>query len=233
MKFSSFERAWSPLVFAGVVVSIIHCGGNGPGSSFSSEGDARVMSGIVGTWVGTSNEGRSYTMTLCEDTSSAPHDSELSCETLHTVKGGGRGATETVNEPGGCGGCDYDNSAYVTGSVEGDDLPTTTISGQLGLSGGDTDELAFPYQTQLNDLPSGSPYGTHLQMFGTMVSAGVIDQATLTYPAIAVASDGGDQDAESADAGAAYSVSDAGALARATATGLVFHRVGDAACPSP
>jgi hypothetical protein len=53
---------------------------------------------------------------------------------LHTVRGQGRGTTETVSEPGGCGGgCDYDNSAYVTGTIEGDDLAPTNISGQFEL----------------------------------------------------------------------------------------------------
>src|ERR1035441_2139572 len=101
MKSFSEKRVLSPSLFFLALGALIHCGGNDD-MSFTTQGDTAVMSGIVGTWTGTSSAGNTYTLTLCENTSSNLSTNET-CQTLHTVRGQGRGTTETVKQPGGCG----------------------------------------------------------------------------------------------------------------------------------
>jgi hypothetical protein len=240
MKSFLLKRALSPSLFFLAVGALIHCGGDdNNGTSFSTQGDTAVMAGIVGTWMGTSNAGTTYTLTLCEDKSSTLI-TEDSCQTLHTVRGQGRGATETVSKPDqGCGGCDYDNSAYVTGTIDGDDL-ASDFHGQIQLTGGDVNGLGFPYKIDFEGTGSFAPT---FAIDGVMQSPGSFDADHLYYaPTTAPAVDGGDQDASDSDSGTVAPAPSTSASAApqpsagpfdstAVVTGIAFHRVGDAACP--
>jgi hypothetical protein len=239
MKSFSRKRAISPSLFFLAVGALIHCGGDDNEASFTTQGDAAVMSGIVGTWMGTSDSGNTYTLTLCEDTSAAAGvDSNISCQTLHAVRGNGRGITETVSQPEGCGGCDYDNSAYVTGTVEGDDLTSTQVNGQFALTGGDANSLGFPYRIRIEGT---SFSGDSVSISGEMPSAGAFDVESFYYtpsaapPLDASADDASDVDASAFDSGAvvpaASSSATPGSAAITITNGITFHRVGDAACP--
>jgi hypothetical protein len=247
MKSFSKKRALSPSLFFLAVGALIHCGGNDNDTSFTTQGDTAVMAGIVGAWMGTSESGHTYTLTLCEDTSATGGTStSMSCQTLHTVRGDGRGTTETVSKPEGCGGCDYDNSAYVNATIEGDDLTSTTIDGQFDLSGGDANGLGFPYEFKL----SGTTFSDQsISITGTMPSAGAFNVESFYYtpnPAPAVDAsaadasevDASDIDASEIDSGLAPAPSssassspspNAGAVT--ITNGITFHRVGDATCP--
>jgi hypothetical protein len=219
MKSFSQKRLLSPSLFFLAVGALIHCGSNDDETSFSTQGDTAVMAGIVGTWMGSSDSGNTYALILCEDTSAAS-STKLSCQTLHTVRGGGRGTTETVSKPEGCGGCNYDNSAFVTGTIEGSDLSSTRVDGQFGLTGGDTNGLGFPYETQLE----GATANESVSISGSVPSAGELDVDSFYYTPTAAA----DLDAAATDS-SAENESDAAATTITKA--ITFHRVGDATCP--
>jgi hypothetical protein len=233
MKSFLQKRVLSPSLFFLAVGALIHCGGDdNNGTSFSTQGDTAVMAGIVGTWMGTSSAGNTYTLTLCEDKSSTLNTEE-SCQTLHTVKGQGRGTTETVTNPDqGCGGCDYDNSAYVIGTIEGDDLASSTFNGQFGLTGGDVNGLGFPYKI---NIEGSGYYAPTFAIDGTMDSPGSFEADHLYYvPMTAPATDGGDQDASDFDSGVvdpAPTPSAGPVYLTAVVDGITFHRIGDATCP--
>ncbi|MEO8798279.1 MAG: hypothetical protein ABI551_10365, partial [Polyangiaceae bacterium] len=201
MSFDLSKRTLAPFFLAACTATLLNCGG-GKQEDFTTEGDTAVTSGIVGTWEGTSSDGRAFLLTVCEDDSD--RESMLSCETLHHVKGNGQGATETTEEPtGGCnGGCDYDYSLYVAGTIEGTDVLPTSFEAQFNLGGGDKNGLPFPYDVEgsSNGMRGGSE---GVSFSGQMPGPDTFTLATLSYPASAASNDGGtrDVDASESDAG--------------------------------
>ena len=177
MKSLFSKRALLPFFLAGSTAVLLNCGG-GPTQDFTADGDTTVTNNILGVWEGTSSDGRTYILSLCEDDSDRL--TALSCETLHRVKGNEQGKTETTEEPTGCGGCDYDYSLYVAGSIQGTDLASTGIIGQFGLAGGDKNGPAFPYR-----IVGSTVDGTTLRYEGVMESADSFTLTSLSYPATA------------------------------------------------
>ncbi|MEO8876157.1 MAG: hypothetical protein ABI461_11265 [Polyangiaceae bacterium] len=248
MKSVSYERVLSPFLIAAAVISIMNCGG-GHEDSFTTAGDADVVEGVTGVWMGTSIAGNTYTLTLCEDTSDRHTD--VSCQTLHKVQGDGRGATETTQEPGGCGGCDYDYSVYVNGTLEGDDLESSKIQGQFSLARGDADgKLAFPYAVGIGSPGSAVASSSSISLTGEMDAPGSFDVTSLAYPTTTAPTDSGAVDlvdAGDSDAESDAAVVDSGSLGpapsgssssgparqRGDVTGVIFHRIGNATCPTP
>ena len=240
------KRALSPLFFAAAVGSLLNCGGGGRKESFSAAGDAMVMSGVTGIWMGSTPDGKTFTVTFCENLA-ADHTDGNACDTLHVVRGGGRGTTETTEEPTGCGGCDYSYSAFVSGTVEGDDLAETPVKGEFDLASGDANGLGLPYQFDaISDTRVEAQYGTTpaVALNGHMDQQGVIEIERFAYPPLAAgsndaglgSSDAGSANDASADSGAAPS--DVDAAAQATGSQQInepafeLHRIGDASCPS-
>jgi hypothetical protein len=100
-------------------------------TSTTPQQDAQVVAAFEGTWTAQTATGP-VTFSVCEDRD-ADGTGSSSCETLHVVRGGGRSAGEDVDwESGGlgCGGCNYDISAFFKGSLtlpDGTTLPATAI----------------------------------------------------------------------------------------------------------
>lgn len=218
------HRIVYPLLLGLSVACLLNCGG-GRKESFTSQADAQVVSGVTGIWMATTPEGNTYTLTLCEDTSS--RETSLSCETLHKVQGGGRGVTETTEEPTGCGGCDYDYSVYVNGTIEGDDLSPTDVEGQFALTSGDADgKGGFPYHVDIRRTGDAS---ARFFVTGEMDAPGSFDVTTMSYaPSAGVVQDAGDAATFPSDTDGSYVPS----TQTGTASGFTFHRVGDASCPA-
>jgi hypothetical protein len=189
MKSFSYKRALSPFLFALAVGSLLNCGGGGGDEQdFTSHGDALVMTSLVGTWKGTSAAGKPYTLTLCEnlDPNAQSHSLAGTCGTKHQIEGGGRGKSETVSmDPGGCGGCDYDNSAYMVGTLEGSDIASTPIYAQFSMDG-DANGPPLPYTFALADsaYTSAEDRRQTTTMRGEVATAGTIDVSVFTYDAL-------------------------------------------------
>ncbi|MGH7280047.1 MAG: hypothetical protein ACRELY_00865, partial [Polyangiaceae bacterium] len=78
------KRALSPFFFAAAVASLLNCGGGGTKESFTSEGDATVMAAFTGIWMGSTPDGKTYTLTLCEDEAATQSDAtDPGCGSLH------------------------------------------------------------------------------------------------------------------------------------------------------
>ena len=235
MTSHSLKRAVSPFLVAAAVASLLNCGG-GRQESFTSQGDTSVMSGVTGTWMGSTPDGKTYTVTLCENLAATHTDAVEGCDTLHVVRGDGRGTTETTEEPTGCGGCIYTYSAFVDGTADGDDLSSTDVHGEFDLASGDANGLGFPYSVRLlSKATQPGQYNETTPTFvlsGEMKQAGVIEVSSMTYSQGAgiVNGDGGaDSDAAPSDADAA---AQGNGGAQITTPAFELHRVGDATCPS-
>lgn len=237
MKLLSMKRALSPFLLAAAVGSVLNCGG-GRQESFTTSGDSAVMQGVTGIWMGSTPDGKTYTVTLCEDQAATRNDAVEGCDTLHVVRGGGRGTTETTEEPTGCGGCIYTYAAFVNGNIEGDDLAQTPIHGEFDLSSGDANGPGLPYTVfvQSGDRRLGQSNANPpvLRANGSMKQTGVIDLDGLTYSPIEGASAvdaGGDA---SSDAAVGPSDVDAAVATGQPITTPAFelHRIGEASCPS-
>ena len=231
------KRVFSPLFLAVAVGSLLNCGG-GREESFTTAGDDTVMQGVTGIWMGSTPDGKTYTLTLCEDQMATHADAVEGCDTLHVVRGGGRGTTETTEEPTGCGGCIYTYAAFVNGNIEGDDLEQTTIHGEFDLSSGDASGLGLPYTVfvQSGDRRLGQSNANPpvLHANGNMKQTGVIDLEGLTYSPIEGASGSDAGSDASADAATVPSDVDAAVVTGQPITTPAFelHRIGEASCPS-
>ncbi|MEO7111732.1 MAG: hypothetical protein ABI183_14925 [Polyangiaceae bacterium] len=186
MKYFSYKRVLSPFLFALAVGSMLNCGGGGGDEEdFTSHGDALVMTSLVGIWKGTSAAGKPYALTICEDLDpNAQRDSlAATCGTKHQIEGNGRGKTEAVSmDPGGCGGCDYDNSAYMVGTLEGSDIAPTPVNAQFSMNG-DANGPALPYAFVLADsaYKTAEDLRQTITMRGNVMTAGYIDVSLFTY----------------------------------------------------
>ncbi len=196
------------------VGALTNCTDKGPDIDFTTQGDDQVMSVVTGVWSGTSSEGKTYTLTLCEDDNAEVPGSEK-CQELYTVVGGGRGQTQTINEPQGCGGCDFGLNAFTSGTFEGDDVAPTAISVAFSAASGDANGPVYPMD--MTTAGTADLYGLAL------VSSDEIDIEKVFYfgtPSVQ-------------DAGAEISSDpDAGATPPALATKLVLRRTGNGQCPS-
>ncbi len=208
-----------PSLFAALgVLALLHCGGGDDGSTpMTSEGDALAVQRIVGTWEATSPHGK-VTMTLCEDLT-ADGTQSTTCECRHVVRGEGRGKTESVSlaPPSGCeaGGCLYDTSAFVVGTVGGEALGTTVaVHGSVALKEHNApDPYVYPY---LIHLGSGDSGVTSFSVNGTVASDDTMSNmelyANLQVPDVPDAGDDAQTDAaEAEDASSSVDASDDGA----------------------
>ncbi len=237
MSFAFPRYTLAPFFLAVCTATVLNCGG-GKQVDFTAEGDTAVTSGIVGTWEGTSSDGRAYLLTVCED--DGDREDLIGCETLHRVKGNGQGATETTEEPTGCGGCNYDYSLYTAGTLEGTDLAPTPVYAQFNVNRGDKRGPSFPYDVE-GSASSGRDQASTAAIYfaGSMPSADTFTLSTLSYPASPGSNvdAGADDDAGDIDAGVpapapSASGSSSSVGANVSVSNVVFHRTGVAVCPS-
>lgn len=233
MTFHSLKRVLSPFFVAAAVASLLNCGG-GREESFTADGDTAVMSGVTGIWMGSTPDGKTYTLTLCENRAATHTDAVEGCDTLHVVRGDGRGTTETTEEPTGCGGCIYTYSAFVNGTIEGDDLASSAVHGEFDLSQGDANGLGFPYSVRISsDATRTGQYDEawpRVGLNGEMKQAGVIELDDLEYPSMGVVSndDAGSDAAPLSDTDAGGQ----GSSRQVTTPAFELHRIGEATCPT-
>jgi hypothetical protein len=117
---------------------------------FGPERDAAAMAAILSTW--TQTAGGTLVLSLCEDVTTAEAWTGPDCLVDHVVRAGGLGLAHEVHHTGGCGagGCPFAATAYVRGTVQGDDFSgPVSVRGEVVLNDPASDPYAFPYRLSL------------------------------------------------------------------------------------
>jgi len=119
--------------------------------------DDIAMAEIASVWVQDGDQ--RAVLSLCEDVT-VPDRNPADCQVEHIVRGGGRGIAHEESHGGvGCGGCPFDNVAYVRGTAEGGGLTgKVAVVGTVQLSAtADDDPYAYPYDFDLKCQDKTTP----------------------------------------------------------------------------
>jgi hypothetical protein len=124
--------------------------------SYSPEADDRAMASITRAWT---QAGGDLAIELCEDLA-APAVPSNDCQVENVVRGGGRGTSHSESRGGGCGGCPFDNLAYVKGSVSGGGFAAPArVTGSVYVGDGHSgdDPYSYPYTILLSCDDAAAP----------------------------------------------------------------------------
>jgi hypothetical protein len=130
-------------------------------------------------------------LSLCEDRSAPGPDVANTCQIEHVVRGDGSAPAHSEPRGGGCGGCPFENVAYVRGTVSGGGLAQPlVITGTIYLGGAGSDPYDYPYNIGLScAAPASCELYGQLEADGTLA----IDSVTgldITHASLAFAPTG-------------------------------------------
>ena len=177
-----FERVSTWLLLVGFFA--FSCGG-GNSVTYTPAQDQAVLDRLEGTWVASSDSG-DVKLTLCEDQERADWVAERddSCDYDHIVRAEERSTRETEDHSSiGCGGCPFEVSAFLEGSVQGGELAEPVqVEVEASIGDGYDDR---PYEAPYflvgrleTDAPDQSP-SMELEYEGPGALAGIVGDQLL------------------------------------------------------
>ncbi|HEY4055344.1 MAG TPA: hypothetical protein VGM39_02005, partial [Kofleriaceae bacterium] len=111
---------------------------------YSPEQDAQAFDEIARSY-----STQSLQLSLCEDTTVSWSPGGNTCQIEHVVRGDG-GAEQHETRGAGCGGCPFENIAYVRGTLNAPNHPEPlAIRGEVHL-GTNADPYEYPYYVQVD-----------------------------------------------------------------------------------
>ncbi|HEY4182157.1 MAG TPA: hypothetical protein VGM90_35180 [Kofleriaceae bacterium] len=126
---------------------VIVVGCLGKTADYSPDQDVQAFDEIARTY----RADGGFELSLCEDVTAPGRDESNTCVIEHVVRGDGSAPKDSESHGGGCGGCPFDNVAYVRGVVSGTGLAQPlSVTGTVYLgAGAGADPYDYPYNVEL------------------------------------------------------------------------------------